>query len=434
MAREELLQHVPPIARYRREPLDDRQNALSFWNDAAERMVEPDDSLLYEQLVYADAETGGFAAFPTGPDGDRVRQLLRENGSTLELLRAGTRCGHLQFPEPEEEEDIDEQPESLIPLVHLANIWFILGRSLIADNELARAAAELSSLGQMGEMMCCGEGHVVHYLVGSSIMSLALAGIRFLLSGGQVPGSVLDDLLATVDGWIEGSGGAAQCLRVELCCFSLKEIDRLSEHDRLESMVDEMLDRHYMNAPVLPSEHAAEDQPFEDDGRLAWRREKILYLLQEHPAPFDKIATVRLMGRTVADRILDLQPRRRLNVFGPWGRLIRSYRRHRFRYRIRLWPDQLCPSTPYEYVGLSEAAERHRAELQEHCSPDEWSNMQPPTDAELEVTRARLHLTVNPFGVLVADALLATDITRSVRLRRRRLHDTTAAIADAMRR
>lgn len=433
MAREELLKYVPPIARYRREPLDDRQNALSFWSDAAERLVDPEDPPLYDQLVQPNPETGEFAPFPEGSDHDRVRRLLQDNGRTLELLRAGTRCGRVQFPDLEEEEHVDEESGSLLPLVHLARIWFILARSMIADNELGQAAAELSSLGQMGQMMCCGEGHVIHYLVGSSIMSMALAGMRLLLSQGAVPSGVSGDLLATVDGWKEGSGGVTQCLRVDLCCHALKEIDRLSGHERLEDMIDELLDRCYMNAPVMPSEHAEEDQPFEDDGRLAWRREKILYLLQEHPAPFDRVATVRLMGRMVADRILDLQPRRRLNLFGRWARLMRSYRRYRFRYRSRLWPDQLCPSTPYEYVGLSEAAERHRAELREHLALDQWSNMQPPTDEELQITRRRLHLALNPLGVLVADALLPVDINRCEYRRRRRLHDTRTAIADAMR-
>ena len=433
VAREELLQQIPPIARYRREPLDDRQNALFFWTGAAEKMVELDDSRLYEELVYGNPEAGDLTPFPSGSDADRVRRLLRDNSRTLDLLRVGTDCGRLQFPEPEEEADSDEDSQSLVPLVHLANTWFILARSLIADNELAGAATELSSLGQMCQMICCGEGLVVHYLVGCSIMSMGLAGIRLLLSGGEVPGSVLADLSATIDGWLKGSGGVAQCLRVDLCCHSLGEIDRLSESEGLENMVDELLDRHYVNAPVFPWEGVAVDELFEDDGRLAWRREKTLYLLQGHAAPFDKIATVRLMGRTVADRILDLQPPRRLNVLGPWARLIRSYRRHRFRYRSHLWPAHLRSSFPYEYLGGSEVVQRRRAELRGHVAPDQWAKMQPPTDAELEVARRRLRFESNPFGVLAADALLDTDITRIETMRRRRMHATQAAIADAMR-
>ena len=431
MPPDELLHQIPPIARHRRAPLDDRQNALSSWSEAAERMVELDDSCLYEELVYGGPGTGKLTAFPSGLDADRVRRFLQDNSTTLDLLREGTQCGRLQFPEPEEEGDIDENAESLIPLVHLANTWFILTRSLITDNELCRGAKELANLGQMGQMICCGEGLVVHYLVGSSIMEMALAGIRLLVSNESVPGSVLADLLAAVDRWLTDSGNVAQCLRVDLCCHSLREIDRLSERARPEDTVDELLDRHYVNAPMLSMEHAAGDEGFEDDGRLAWRRERILYLLEGHPASFDKIATVRLVGRKVADQILDLQPPRWLKVFGVWGRVTRSYRRSRFRYRSQLWPSQLRPSFPYEFLGRSEAAQRRLAELGEHLASDQWAKMQPPTDEELRVARRRLRSTPNPLGVLVADALLATDITSHEHLRRRRLHATRAAIADA---
>jgi len=433
MERDELFEHVPPIARYTREPLDDRQNALSFWTEAAERMVEPDESRLYEELVYGDPETRKLTAFPRGSDADRVRRFLQENAEAVELLREGTHCGRLQFPEPDEEGDIDESAESLIPLVHLANTWFILARSLIAGHEVASAATELISLGQMGHMICCGEGLVVHYLVGNSIMTMATAGMRLLLSSGGLPKGVPADLATALDGWLEGAGGVAQCLRVDLCCHTLREIDRLSENDGPENIVDETLKRHYQNAPLLASGRAAGDEAFEDDGRLLWRREKIRYLLEGHPAPFDKIATVRLAGRIVADRILDLQPPRRFDLFGPWARLIRLYRRNRFRCCSDLWPLQLRSSFPCDYLGPSEAVQWRTAELRANLTPGQWARMQPPTDAELDLARARLRRLPNALGVLVADALLATDITRNERHRRRRLLATRATIARAVR-
>jgi hypothetical protein len=57
--------------------------------------------------------------------------------------------------------------------------------------------------------------------------------------------------------------------------------------------------------------------------------------------------------------------------------------------------------------------------------------MQPPTEEQLDAARRRIRVTPNALGVLVADALLATDISQHEDLRRRHLHATRAAIADA---
>jgi hypothetical protein len=64
------------------------------------------------------------------------------------------------------------------------------------------------------------------------------------------------------------------------------------------------------------------------------------------------------------------------------------------------------------------------AELKEGLPQEAWARMLPPTDAQLGDARRRLRVSSNPFGVLLADALLATDVAANERLRRRRLYDT----------
>jgi hypothetical protein len=256
-------------------------------------------------------------------------------------------------------------------------------------------------------------------------MANALAGMQ-QLAGPGVPAGVAGDLAVAVKHWLASAGKMAQCLKVDLCVFSLVELDRLTENVRRDSLVEELLDRHYANAPLLPSTSAAE--ACDDDGRLAWRRERILYLLEGHPAPLDKIATVRLMGQTVADRIRDLQPRRRVDPLAGWRRAARMYRRARFRYRSQQWPAQLQAAFPYEYLGHGPSARSRLGELRAHVAPDQWARMQPPTDPELQIVRRRLRLMPNPLGVLLADALLATDISAQEQLRRQRLITTLARI------
>jgi hypothetical protein len=429
MSHDELIDHVPPIARYRREPLEDDWNAASYWDEASKVMVELDDEQLLDQLVCEDPETRVLEAFPTAAGAERVHRFLEDNRRALDLLRAGVRCGRLQFPEPEEEEtDFAENVESIAPLAQLAQAWFISARSQIANRDSAAAASDLIGLGQMGHMMCCGEGLMVHYLVGTSITAMALMGMRLLVTGHEVTPEVRADLSDAVGRWLAKSGEVGQCLRVDLCCHALRELDRLPEAGDVDALVDRLLDRHYSNAPMLAQEEESRHRELEDDGRLAWRRQRILYLVAGHPAPWNKIDTARLMGRQVADRIRELGRQRWFDLSVPWRRLVRSCGRMRFRSRINLWPSQLQSSFPYEYLGPSDSARRRLADLREHLSDKQWAEIQPPTDADLEAARGRLQSAANPLGVLVADALLAIDITGHERLRRHRLLEAKSVL------
>jgi len=432
MSVEELLQYVPELARYRREPLDDRENALSYWDEAAAGMVRLDDAL-YDELVGEDPYAWCLSSSIGESNVDRIRKFLEDNRRAFELLHAGVRCGQVQFPELEEEGgSVSEHAESMDPLTALAQAWSILAQSRIIDGDLTAAASELVGLGQMGHIICCGEGLVMHYLVGSAIMDSALAGICTLVAGQDVPAPALEELSAAIDRWITAAGDVAQCLRVDLCSFSLREIDRLANCSGLEARVDELLDRHYANEPVLALRDEQTDETDEDDGRLAWRREQILYLLEGHPAPFDEIATVRLMGQSVADYILDLEPPRWYSLGRKWGRVKRAYRRSRFRSRNRHWPSQLSPSFLYEHLGPSEDALRNLAELKEHFPTDKWNQLKPPTDEQLDAARGRIRVMPNALGILVADALLGVNIAPSEHRRRHRLLAAKAAVSGVL--
>ncbi len=429
MSVEELLQHVPPIARYRREPLDDRKNALTYWDEAAHGMVRLDEAL-YSELARENPDAYDSSLYVTQTNVDRFRQFLEDNRGTFELLHDGVYCGHIQFPELEEEGgSFSEHAESMNPLAELAQAWSILAQSQITDGNLPVAASELIALGRMGHIICCGEGLVMHYLSGCAIVGVSLDAIQGLVAETKVPSTVLNELTEAIDHWL--AADVTQCRRVELCTYSLKEIHRLAKCGSLEARVEELLDRHYTNEATLDPQSEQAGEAIEDDGRLAWRRECILRLLEGHPAPFDTIATVRLLGELVADRILDLAPRPRFSLVGGWSRVRRAYRRSRFRSRSRLWPSQFTASWPYECLGPSEDAQQHLAELREHLSEAQWNRVQPPSDEQLDAARRRIHLSPNAFGTLVVDALLAADISTSEQLRRHRLLVVKASISEA---
>lgn len=427
MSVEELLQHVPPIARYQREPLEDRKNALLYWDEAAAGMVRLDEAL-HNELARENPDACAASLCVTQANVGCFRQFLENNRGTFELLHAGVRCGQIQFPELEEEGgSFSEHAESMNPLAELAQAWSILAQSQMTDGNLPDATSEFIALGHMGHIVCCGEGLVMHYLSGCAIMGMSLDAIQGLVAETKVPSTVLNGLSEAIDHWI--AGDVTQCRRVELCTYSLNEINRLAKCGSLEARVEELLDRHYTNEATLDPQ--GREAGAVDDDRLAWRQECILRLLEKHPASFDEIATVRLLGELVADRILDLAPRPSSTLLGGWSRLRRAYRRSRFRSRSRLWPSQFTASWPYECLGPSEDAQRHLAELREYFSKEEWNQVQPPTDEQLDAARRRIHLSPNAFGTLVVDALLAADISTSEQLRRHRLLVVKALISEA---
>ena len=433
MPEEDWLPYVPPLARCGREPLPDHRNALVYWDEAVHVFVPLDDEALYDRLVAADPDTRLLAPFPSGGDAERLRRFLRDNRQTLELLQAGVRCGQAQFPEPEEEGgSVAEHASSLRPLSELANLWLILCRSLMAEGERAAAAAQLIDLGRMGQITC-GAGLLMHYLIGTAIRSSALEGMRLLATGKGLSCADLRALSAAVEGWIACQPDeAAQCLRRELCWYALREIECFGAGSEVEPLVDKLLERYYSTAPLSQAEEPGSGEARDDNGRTAWRRQCIVRLLEGHPEPFDRVGTVRLMGQLVADRIEDLGPRR---WFGGLGRLARAYRRSRFRSRVRRWPRQLCAAFPYYCLGPGEDAQRCAHDhLRDLVSAREWSEMQPPSDAELESLRRQLRYTPNPLGVLVADALLGMELFQYDFLDQGQLFATCRALHEAMAR
>ena len=223
-----------------------------------------------------------------------------------------------------------------------------------------------------------------------------------------------------------------QCLRRELCWYALREVERLGRDPQVELLVDRLLDRHYGNAPLWQADNRVAREAGRDEERLDWRRQSILKLLEDHPEPFDRPGTVRLMGQLVADRIEDLTRRR---WFDGLGRVARAYRRSRFRSRVRRWPSQLCAAFPYDCLGPSEDARRcARDHLRDLVSARQWSEMQPPSDSELEALRRQLRYTPNPLGVLVADALLGTSLFQYDFLDQRELLATRSALQEALSR
>jgi hypothetical protein len=279
-------------------------------------------------------------------------------------------------------------------------------------------------------MVCCGDSFLMQYLVGSYVLDVAQFGIRLLATEPPVPGAALEELGTAVRRWLAEAGRMTHCLRVELCRYALPELELFAACPDVVSLVDQFLERHYPNAPLLSGADDETGTGADDDGRRVWRRERLLYVLDGHPEPFALLPTVRRLGRLVADEIRELDQRRRWPPVAWCQRVGRLYRRSRFRARSQLWPAQLSPRFPYECLGPSAAAQYGLAELQPHVSTRQWAAMQPPAEDQLQALRERLRWVPNPLGVLIISSLLSVDIAQLENLRRARLQATRQALAD----
>ena len=408
MPLESLLEHVPPAVVYRRVPLDPHRNALELWRPAVEYFVKPDDEKdLWGELIYGSVEMGRGAAFLSPADESLVRALLKQNSTALQLLYEGVDRGQFQFHDFRGLDQIPADSEFACKLGELARLPFIRFKILAADGDFAAAGEELIRLLRIGEMVCNGDGQVLHYLIGLWIRSAALRGIERLARHRSVPGEVFEGLLAVIERSLNAPDGLSQSLRVDFCSISLPQLDRTMEDPDLETVVDRVLELYYVprRDPMAP---VREVRPMTaTDRSLDQRRQQILFLLDGHPNPFDKIGTARLMGSLVAETIRDLNYAERtglLDLAGRLHRLRRQFRRGRLERRTRYWPVELTPGF------MSASSRRSDAEPFPEGVVGSISPVHSLlTDAALEAARKKLLRTANPIGLVLVEHLLAFD-------------------------
>lgn len=436
MSFDELLEHVPPEVVYRRAPLPDQQNAVGPWRETVCRFVKPKEGSeehdLWLTLIYGKGDSGEPAHFPCGQDGRALRELLKKNRAALALLREGIQRGRLQLPETRWPPATGEDAILVWRLQDVTQAVFIKAKALCTDLDFGGVAEELVGMLRMGEMICNGEGDIGEYLVGDWIRSSALRSIRTLAARREVPLHVLTERLSAAENSLRSRDGLAECLRVELCCTGLPQLDHLVPCDELETFVDRLLATCYWSQPMDP------DETVPDDDRVQWRRGQILSLLQGHPQPFDKLATVRLLGESVAQWIEELNrpPRPRVfDVVGQWRRF-RRWDRGRWWWRhTRFWPKQLRPDFPFEWMGTSDDARGKLAALPEELEGfDEktFASMQPPTEVDVLSCRRRLRRVANPVGLILVMHLMPIDVSHFMFRYRAALHETRSVLTNRL--
>ena len=405
---EELLKHVPSDAVYSRVPLPDDQNALGSWREAAKHCVPPgEDDQLWGELIYGRGEAGEPIAFPLGPEGDGVRSLLGRNQIALEFFKEGIQRGRLQLPLGQDCGALmNENDDLATPLRDLTRIVGIQAKVLLAEGDYAGAGKLLIQSLHTGEMVCNGEGIVCDYLIGHCFRKGAIRWIQEWLCRPETPNPVLRELLSTIEHSLASPDGLAQCMQVDFCCWALPRIEQMPEGGALEEFVDRLLDIFYQKRYVEIFDSPEPQTITPTDGRLAWRREQIIALLRGHPCPFDKKATVRLVGELVAAEIRNLN----YGFLRKWRRWTTWINWRWIRLRCRKsWPEQLTPWHPVDCLGPSEDARTRMNTTLGVMPSGRFDFIQPPTEDDIALCCRKLWCIHNPVGWMLAEDFLPND-------------------------
>ena len=395
-----LLQLIPPLAIYRRNPLDWRLNALGPWQYAVENLAAAEENGLWENLLDTQAMP---AAQITPVQATSARAILRRNAACRDALERGLERGRLQFDEFQSLQQIPADTDFVTRLGDAARLLLIRFHLWSTEGDLVSAAESLFRLEKIGAMISSGEGQMLHYLVGLWLRTAAARGFARLAAHRETPRAVLQRILQTVDECLKKPDGLAVSFRVDLCTFILAQLDRNVEDAELEKVVDQLLEVYYAPPRALFTNAGNTERAAIADGWRDERRRQIVLLLGNHPKPYDKAATARLMGAIVTEAIRAVNQFHRpalLGVVGRWHRLRRKLLLTNLARKTQFWPAELAPGLPFG-TGAHWAQE---GEITTVRLPAE--NL---TEARLTSLQAKLRRFDNPIGLMLAEHLTAYD-------------------------
>ena len=394
-----MLEYIPPEAVYHRAPLDDCANALEPWLQAVERFVKPqDEDDLWGDLVRQTAASDA----PADVGSPQNRQIVQENGETSDFLHAGIERGRLQFAELHYPETFSDEAELAKQLGEVAWILHLRAAVLAADEELTAAAGELIGLLRMGEMICNGDGQVLHYLIGAWIRRAAIQAIGRLAGQEGISRSALEGLLAAVSDSLDAPDGLASCLRADLCLIALPQLDRTPTDGNLDLFINRFLEAPDRPRLIRLRKQRGGGRDVSPRTQLARRRQRIVALLESHPQPLDKIATARLLGERVADTIRRLHPRPQAS-----------------------WLTWIAPAQRLLRGGPHGAAE---------ADADVFAQLNMIFDEDTPAAREQFQRLTNPVGLVLAERLLPADASQFAFQYQANLHQTKKLLAKRLRR
>lgn len=379
----EILKLLPAEVIYHRVRLEDKCNALGLLREAMAKLVSIDDEDLDDKL---DLIVNDKIPIPTGSDGNRLKDHLRENAPALALLDKAIARGRLQLPELRSEAVLSSLSSEVVSWTKLEHWKEFKARMLMGERKLSEAAKELLSLLQFGQMICQGDGALIHYMVGAAFQNRATECIRSMLAGHSVPPSVLEFVAKQLQEVSQAEDGIAQTYRVEFCAYCLPFLSKLPADGNVEKALEAFI-AHYR----------IEKYTRQISDRLETRKKRILALLAGHPSAFNREQTIRLDADLYAVSI------RRTRE--PW-KSEELDRAEEIGKELAAWPEALS-------VGALLSL---------------WEDRE-VSEEELAKARQRLMTVQNPLGKQLATSSSSTKMVHAVFFKRANLIATQVVVA-----
>lgn len=357
----ELLKHVDPELLYQKRSIDPTKNAWPFWEEADRHYVG------FDAMAVDDPLTSGLETLlegnccPRGTSERALRQWLAENEKTRQLLDQGIAVGAVQHPRSSDAIKLDVIVDHFTVLRNLARLKAVRSALAGADKDFHFAVDQAFGVLDMGEMLAEAESLFVDYLVAVSITQMGLGAVARLIAQGSLPDDELSRCIVRLKAALPDSADLVQAYRVEFCRYFVPYV--------AEFPVD--VDVRTLARFNVSGQASREHQPSE-----AARREANNYIrtvaaiLENHPKPFDKIATVKQASAIQVESLRAMNQR----TVGNAGPLYSS-----LELELRDWPDTAI-ADPVILAGLG-------------------TDPRPPASArEIANSRKKLANVSNPFG------------------------------------
>jgi hypothetical protein len=343
----DLLQHVHPDMLFEPAAVPDEENAYFVWKELPRDLKNrfPSD-LLYDPLTGAPLDD---ASPPSGALAERLGPVLAEKEDLFRAVEAGVSRGRFRYPREtlgnaEERERAEALHSQLFDIAR----WRILRIKMAASRGTFDVVErDIAVLLQTAAILASAEDGVLLHGKATHLDSLTGPLIRWLARYEDMPVDLLERLLARLDGPPDRTS-LARALRAEFRNHILPRIASVPE-----------------GADAARLAGAAKDLESGEEPNVLVR--SITAVLEGHPKPFDREATVRLVSELMAElaRSLDL----------PWRDRARKVAAGAYR-EADVWPDELTLT-------------------RSRFPPPKPSAL---TQEDLQRTREALRKMENPFG------------------------------------
>lgn len=332
---EALLRLVDPKVRHRRVPVAAEKNAWPLWKQAGQLPVaEPEDGEFEEavdRLLDQQQEV-------TGRGRQRIDDWVARNEACRKLVDEGIARGAVEYPRAAKSVRLSLPMEEMNLVRRLARVKAITARVWISQGNTQAAAKEASSILKMATMLIRAESLLVDYLVATTILGI---GIGAVYRTAMARDASEEQARAAIDSLAAAkttSEDLHRAYRVELCRWFLPSIARFPD----KATPAELSACHFMDG-------MSDFQPGERQLRELQRCiEELATLLEGHPKPLDKEATVRLAS--------DLHVRWLEQADRPWLKRDRNLSEP-LRKELAVWPAEAC-SYPWAMAEFMDDADR----------------------------------------------------------------------------